>query len=88
MSLNAEPEAFSCTFSTREPKAGSEEFFCPFDMKEMKESLAIAERLASAAMLTSTAARRRLKARNMEIVGMNVDPAFVPPKELLMYLVR
>lgn len=55
----------------------------------------MAEALAQATMMTPTAARRRLAARKME---MNInDPDFVydkenneyiPPKDLLLYLVR
>lgn len=72
-----------------ETEPATEPEFCgPFNMKTMRESLAVAERLASAAMLTSPAARRRLKARKLEIGGPDVDPMFVPPKEVLLYLVR
>lgn len=66
-----------------------------FDRQYFRDKLAVAEALAQATMMTPTAARRRLAARKME---MNInDPDFVydkenneyiPPKDLLLYLVR
>lgn len=53
-------------------------------MHDIRESLAVAERLASAAMMTSPAARRRLAARRCELPTCG----YVPPKQLLLYLVR
>lgn len=54
----------------------------------IKDSLALAERLAQASLMTSPAARRRLQARHVEL-GLGDDPGgYVPPKHLLLYLVR
>ncbi|KAG8263326.1 Nocturnin [Homalodisca vitripennis] len=67
---------------------------CPLDecgtlpsLATIKDSLAIAERLAQASLMTSPAAKRRLQARRMEL-GLGEDPEYVPPKHLLLYLVR
>lgn len=64
-----------------------------FDREYFRNKLAVAEALAQATMLTPSAARRRLAARKMEM-DIN-DPDFVyengeyiPPKDLLLYLVR
>lgn len=63
--------------------------------QEYHERLAVAEALAQTSMMTSPAARRRLAARQVEmdlIAGgddMNYDHMdYVPPKQLLMYMVR
>lgn len=72
--------------------------------KEYKERFAVAEALARTSMLTSPAARRRLAARKVEIdmmsgwatVGVGnedegywtADMDYIPPKQLLMYMVR
>lgn len=58
-----------------------------FNLNDMKESLAVAERLASAAMMTSQGAKNRLKARRLEM-GLDIDDEFIPPKQVLLYLVR
>lgn len=73
------------------------------DRKEYKERFAVAEALARASMLTSPAVRRRLAARKVEIDMMagvgtvrgnedegywTADFDYVPPRELLMYMVR
>jgi hypothetical protein len=55
---------------------------------DIRESLALAESLASASLLASPGAKRRLASRRLE---MNEDPstgAYTPPKHLLLYLVR
>lgn len=57
------------------------------DLVNIKDSLAIAESLARASLMTSPAARRRLQARRLEL-GLGEDPGYVPPKHLLLYLVR
>ncbi|KAJ1524983.1 hypothetical protein ONE63_009834 [Megalurothrips usitatus] len=60
----------------------------------MRESLAVAERLAAASLMTSVAARRRLQARSIELsagcaAGLCGDlEEYVPPRALLLYLVR
>ena len=69
------------------------------DLGSIHESLAIAERLAQASLLTSPDASRRLTARRIQMEqdgielpsedGADTDPAYyVPPKQLLLYLVR
>jgi hypothetical protein len=57
------------------------------DLLNISESMALAESLARASLLTSPAAKRRLQARRIEL-GLHPDPGFVPPKHLLLYLVR
>lgn len=64
--------------------------------QEYHERLAVAEALARTSMMTSPAARRRLAARKVEmdlIAGGDDDfdndlVDYVPPKQLLMYMVR
>lgn len=66
-----------------------------FDGNYYRDKLNVAEALAKTSMMTSPAASRRLAARKME---MNLNDAdfvydsensdYIPPKELLMYLVR
>lgn len=61
------------------------------NMQKIKESLALAEKLAKASMMTSPAARKRLAARSLELKFGYMDEnsgEFVPPKQLLLYLVR
>lgn len=66
-----------------------------FNHDYFREKLAIAEALAKTSMMTSPAVKRRLAARKMEM-SLNTpdfiyDPEnaeYIPPKELLMYLVR
>lgn len=66
-----------------------------FNKNYFREKLAIAEALANTSMMTSPAAKRRLAARKIEM-SLNTpdfvyDPEnaeYIPPKELLMYLVR
>lgn len=66
-----------------------------FNNDYFREKLAIAEALANTSMMTSPAAKRRLAARKIEM-SLNTpdfvyDPEnaeYIPPKELLMYLVR
>lgn len=60
-------------------------------LRDIRESLVIAERLASASLLTSPGARRRIAARNLEMGAGDEGAAngnYVPPKQLLLYLVR
>lgn len=57
------------------------------DLCNMKNSLALAESLARASLMTSPAAKRRLQARRLEL-GLGEHPGYVPPKHLLLYLVR
>ncbi|XP_052126844.1 uncharacterized protein LOC127750153 isoform X2 [Frankliniella occidentalis] len=66
----------------------------------MRESLAVAERLAAASLMTSAAAKRRLQARSIELGASSPDAGiafgglsglaeeYVPPRALLLYLVR
>lgn len=69
--------------------------------QEYHERLAVAEALSRTSMMTSPAARRRLAARKVEIDLMagnghgnedegywDEDFDYVPPKQLLMYMVR
>lgn len=66
-----------------------------FNNDYFREKLAIAEALANTSMMTSSAAKQRLAARKIEM-SLNTpdfvyDPEnaeYIPPKELLMYLVR
>lgn len=66
-----------------------------FNDQYFREKLAIAEALANTSMMTSAAAKSRLAARKIEM-SLNTpdfvyDPEnaeYIPPKELLMYLVR
>lgn len=61
------------------------------NMKTIKERLAIAEQLAKTSMMTSSAAKKRLAARSLEMKYGTADEnsgEFVPPKQLLLYLVR
>lgn len=66
-----------------------------FNNDYFREKLAIAEALTNTSMMTSPAAKRRLAARKIEM-SLNTpdfvyDPEnaeYIPPKELLMYLVR
>lgn len=66
-----------------------------FNDDYFREKLAIAEALANTSMMTSSAAKSRLVARKIEM-SLNTpdfvyDPEnaeYIPPKELLMYLVR
>lgn len=80
-----------------------ESHFVPLTMENLKqfndeyfrEKLAIAEALAKTSMMTSSAAKNRLAARKIEM-SLNTpdfvyDPEnaeYIPPKELLMYLLR
>jgi hypothetical protein len=59
----------------------------PEQLLKIKEKLALAESLASASLLMSPAAKRRLQARKLEL-GLGDEPGYVPPKDLLLYLVR
>lgn len=59
--------------------------------KEIRQSLAVAESLARACMLTPHSAKMRLAARSWELQQLgHVDDNgdYVPPKEILLYLVR
>lgn len=66
-----------------------------FNHDYFREKLAIAEALANTSMMTSSAAKGRLAARKIEM-SLNTpdfvyDPEnaeYIPPKELLMYLMR
>lgn len=60
-----------------------------------RDKMDVAEALAKTSMMTSPAAKRRLAARQMEMNLNNADfvydsenSDYIPPKELLMYLVR
>ncbi|XP_073974101.1 NADP/NADPH phosphatase nocturnin isoform X2 [Rhodnius prolixus] len=53
----------------------------------IRDSYQVAESLARADLMTSPAARRRLQARRIEL-GLGEHPGYVPPKHLLLYLVR
>lgn len=66
------------------------------DKQEFREKLAVADALARTSMMTSPAAKRRLAARKIEM-DINADAFnnatdedfdYVPPKQLLLYLVR
>lgn len=60
-----------------------------FSMDDFRERMAIAEALAKASMMTTPAAKRRLAARKIELEMTSDDEGdYVPPKDLLMYLVR
>jgi hypothetical protein len=55
---------------------------------DIRESLAVAESLASASLLTSPGAKRRLAARRLELGEDPTTGVYTPPKHLLLYLVR
>jgi hypothetical protein len=55
---------------------------------DIRESLALAESLASASLLTSPGAKRRLAARRLELGEDPSTGVYTPPKHLLLYLVR
>jgi hypothetical protein len=55
---------------------------------DIRESLALAETLASASLLTSPGAKRRLAARRIELGEDPSAGVYTPPKHLLLYLVR
>lgn len=55
-------------------------------LEEIRHSLEVAESLARASLLTPISAKNRLLARSLEFEGMG--GAYVPPKEVLLYLVR
>lgn len=59
------------------------------DISAIKHSLEIAESLARASLMTPTSAKNRLIARSIEL-GQHefCTEEYIPPKELLMYLVR
>lgn len=66
-----------------------------FNENYFRHKLAIAEALANTSAMTSPAARRRLAARKMEMSLNTPDfvydvenAEYIPPKDLLMYLVR
>jgi hypothetical protein len=55
---------------------------------DIRESLALAESLASASLLTSPGAKRRLATRRLELGEDPTAGVYTPPKHLLLYLVR
>jgi hypothetical protein len=57
-------------------------------LNDIRESLALAESLASANLLTSPGAKRRLAARRLELGEDPSTGVYTPPKHLLLYLVR
>ena len=69
-----------------------------FSMSEFRAKLRVAEALAQASDMTSSAAKRRLEARRVEMnmnkehgkpVFLNeFDEEYTPPKELLIYIMR
>lgn len=65
-----------------------------FNDHYFRDKLAIAEALAQTSMMTSPAVRRRLAARKIEMSINNADfvydtdSDYIPPRELLMYLLR
>lgn len=61
----------------------------PPDLGTIKHSLQVAESLARASLMTSKAAKQRLVARSFELGHHdNATEDYIPPKELLLYLVR
>lgn len=58
------------------------------NLEHIKASLEIAESLAKASLMTSPAAKRRLQARKVELGLMDDNAGYIPPKHLLLYLVR
>uniref|UniRef100_A0A1B6CCY4 Nocturnin n=1 Tax=Clastoptera arizonana TaxID=38151 RepID=A0A1B6CCY4_9HEMI len=58
------------------------------NLEHIKASLEIAESLAKASLMTSPAAKRRLQARKMELGLVDDSAGYIPPKHLLLYLVR
>jgi hypothetical protein len=57
-------------------------------LNDIRESLALAESLARASLLTSPGAKRRLAARRLELGEDPSTGVYTPPKHLLLYLVR
>ena len=56
-----------------------------FNMREMRESLALAEQLAKASISEQSSAG---KIQQLKTDNNNNKEGYVPPKQLLLYLVR
>jgi hypothetical protein len=61
---------------------------CMSSLGDIRESLALAESLASASLVTSPGAKRRLAARRVQLGEEPTAGVYTPPKHLLLYLVR
>lgn len=61
-----------------------------FNMREMRESLALAEQLAKASMSSNKSRSQQLQQldANNNNEGEETPRTYVPPKQLLLYLVR
>jgi hypothetical protein len=61
-----------------------------FNMREMRESLALAEQLAKASMSSNKGRSHQLQQldANNNNEGEETPRSYVPPKQLLLYLVR
>lgn len=68
--------------------ATESECLTPTEFQNIRESLAVAESLAKASLLTSPTAERRLRARQLELNSKDDSVGYVPPKHVLLYLVR
>lgn len=64
------------------------ESMSPAEFQNINESLQIAEKLARASQLTSPSAERRLRVRQLEFHSKDDSKGYVPPKHVLLYLVR
>lgn len=58
------------------------------EFTNIRESLEIAENLAKASLLTSRTAERRLRARQLEFDSKDDPNGYIPPRHVLLYLVR
>lgn len=59
------------------------------DLGAIKHSLEVAESLARASLMTPRSAKKRLVARSIELGQHDYGNGdYIPPKELLIYLVR
>lgn len=57
-------------------------------LNNIEECLVVAEHLAKISLAMSPSAKRRLQARKLEIEFRNDADDFIPPRHLLLYLVR
>lgn len=68
------------------------EFLCEgatINLDSIKEDVALAEILSKVNLMTSPAVKKRLAARSLELKFGHLEGGnFVPPREVLLYLVR
>ncbi len=77
------------TSNKKKKKMNAEtEYLSLAEFHDMRKSLEVAESLAKASMLTPPSAERRLRARQLELDSKDDPNGYVPPKHVLLYLVR